>query len=145
MKLSQSEMVFLGGSIAYVAFFTHPPPQFVQSILSTPWGHGAALLGILVIALNVSHLAALFVGIAYILSSNPTLEYFEEKDKKKDPKQDEQPKSGAPEPDIKGLAGKIMAIQGKDVLKAPPASSVPKPASPESSSKTEHYSNFQSY
>jgi hypothetical protein len=142
MKLSQSEMIFLGGSIAYVAFFTHPPPQFVQQVLSTPWGHGAALLGILVIALNVSHLAALFVGIAYILSSNPTIEYFEEK--KKDPKEDEQPKSGAPEPDIKGLAGKIMAMQGKDVSKPPPASAVPKPASPDSS-KTEHYSNFQGY
>jgi len=144
MKLTQLEMVFLGGSIAYVAFFTHPPPQFVQYVLSTPWGHAMCLLGILVVALRVSHLAALFVGIAYILSSNPSLEYFEEKDKKKEePK--EQPKSGAPEPDLKGLAGKIMAMQGKDVVKPPMASAVPKPASPESSSKTEHYSNFQSY
>ena len=95
MKLTQVEMIFIGGSIAYVAFFTHPPPQFVQNVLSTPWGHGASLLGILVVALNVSHLAALFVGIAYILSSNTTIEYFEEKKEK----EKEQPKSGAPEPD----------------------------------------------
>lgn len=139
MKLTQVEMVFLGGSIAYVAFFTHPPPQFVQQVLSTPWGHGAALLAILVVALNVSHLAALFVGIAYILSSNPTLEYFEEK------KEKEQPKSGAPEPDLKGLAGKIMAMQGKEVTKPPMPSSVPKPASPDTKDKTEHYSNFSAY
>lgn len=144
MKLTQLEMIILGGSIAYVAFFTHPPPQFVQHILSTPWGHAVCLLGILVVALNVSHLAALFVGIAYILSSNPSLEYFEEKKEKKE-EHKEQPKSGAPEPDLKGLAGKIMAMQGKDVVKPPMPSAVPKPASPESSSKTEHYSNFQSY
>lgn len=141
MKLSQLEMIFLGGSIAYVAFFTHPPPQFVQHILSSPWGHAVCLLGVLVVALRVSYLAALFVGIAYILSSNPTLEYFEEK---KEKEEKEQPKSGAPEPDLKGLAGKIMAMQGKDVTKPPMPAAVPKPASPDSS-KTEHYSNFSAY
>lgn len=141
MKISPSEMVFLVGHIAYVAFFTHPPPVFVQYILSTPWGHGAALLLILVVAIQVSHLAAMFVGIAYILSSNPTLEYFEEKVKKEETK--EQPKSGAPESDIKGLAGKIMAMQGKDVTKPPLPSTLPKPASPEK--KEEHFSTFESY
>lgn len=141
MKLSQLEMIFLGGSIAYVAFFTHPPPQFVQHILSSPWGHAVCLLGILVVAVRVSHLAALFVGIAYVLSSNPTLEYFEEK--KETEKEKEQPKSGAPEPDLKGLAGKIMAMRGKDVTKPPMPAAVPKPASPEK--KEEHYSNFSSY
>jgi hypothetical protein len=141
MKLSQVEMVFLGGSIVYVAFFTHPPPRFVQSVLSTPWGHAAALLALLVVALKVSHLAALFAGIAYILSSNPTLEYFEEK--KEEKKEESQPKSGAPEPDLKGLAGKIMAMQGKDATKPPMPSAVPKPASAEK--KEEHYSNFQAY
>lgn len=142
MKLSQVEIVFLGGAIVYVAFFTHPPPSFVQYVLSTPWGHAATLLGLLVVALQVSHLAALFVGIAYILSSNPTLEYFEEKKKEKEePK--EQPKSGAPEPDLKGLAGKIMAMQGKDMTKPPMPSAVPKPASAEK--KEEHYSNFNAY
>ena len=141
MKLSQVEMVFLGGSIVYVAFFTHPPPAFVQYVLSTPWGHAASLLGLLVVALQVSHLAALFVGIAYILSSNPTLEYFEEK--KKEEKEESQPKSGAPEPDLKGLAGKIMAMQGKDMTKPPMPSAVPKPASAEK--KEEHYSNFNAY
>lgn len=134
-------MIFLGGSIVYVAFFTHPPPGFVQYVLSTPWGHAASLLAILAIALQVSHLAALFVGIAYILSSNPTLEYFE--DKKKETKEEPQPKSGAPEPDLKGLAGKIMAMQGKDIVKPPMPSSVPKPASPEK--KEEHFSTFESY
>lgn len=142
MKLSQVEMVFLGGAIVYVAFFTHPPPVFVQSVLSTPWGHALALLGLLVVALKVSHLAALFVGIAYVLSSNPTLEYFEEK-KKEEKEEEPQPKSGAPEPDLKGLAGKIMAMQGKDMTKPPMPSAVPKPASPEK--KEEHYSNFNAY
>jgi len=141
MKLSQLELVFLGGSIVYVAFFTHPPPRFVQFVLGTPWGHALCLLGLLVVALKVSHLAALFVGIAYILSSNPTLEYFEEK--KEEKKEEPQPKSGAPEPDLKGLAGKIMAMQGKDATKPPMPSAVPKPASPEK--KEEHYSNFQAY
>jgi len=68
---------------------------------------------------------------------------------KKDPKkkegkkeEKEQPSSGAPEPDIKGALGKIMAMQGKDVTKPPPPVNVPKPSTPSNVNKTEHFSAF---
>jgi hypothetical protein len=134
MKLSNLEYVFLSSTIVYIAFFTHPPPLFIQRVLSSPWGHTLALLGVLVVALKVSNLAGMFVGIAYLLSSNPTLEYFEDpkKNKKddKDSKQDEQPKSGAPEvkTELKGMAGKILSQMGKDVKSPPPQISHPKPS-----------------
>lgn len=142
MKLSQTEMVLLGSVVVYVAFFTHPPPQFVQTVLASPWGHAVALLGVLFVSLKVSNLAGLFLGIAYLLSANPTLEYFEEPHKKdkKDKKEDKQPESGAPKPDIKGALGKLMAMQGKDVTAPPPQVSQPKPGSP--SKTTEHFSAF---
>lgn len=127
MKLSQLEYVVLGSVIVYVAFFTHPPPKFIQSVLSSPWGHTLMLLAVLGVSLKVSYLAGMFVGIAYILSCNPTLEYFEEKKDKKEEK--EQPKSGASEPktELKGMAGKILSQMGKDVTKAPLPTIHPKP------------------
>jgi hypothetical protein len=139
MKLTQMEIIFLCGTIIYVSFFTHPPPKFIQDILRTPWGHGGSLLLILIVALQVSQLSAIFLGIAYILSSNPTLEYFEEKEKEKE-KEKEQPNSGAPKSELKGLAGKILAGQGKDITTAPLPTQQPKPSSPEP--KTEHFSSF---
>jgi uncharacterized membrane protein YuzA (DUF378 family) len=130
MKLSQVDYVVLGLTILYVAFFTHPPPPFIQSILSTPWGHIACLVGIVFVSMKVSTLAGMFVGIAYLLSCNPTLEYFEEKKDKKEEK--EQPKSGAPDVkmELKGMAGKILSQMGKDVKSPPPSTSKPKPAEP---------------
>jgi hypothetical protein len=131
MKLTQVDYVVLGSVILYVAFFTHPPPAIVKSILSTPWGHIAFLVGIVVVSMKVSTLAGMFVGIAYLLSSNPTLEYFEEK-KKEEKEEKEQPSSGAPDAktELKGAAGKILSQMGKDVKSPPPSTTKPKPAEP---------------
>ena len=140
MKLSQTEIVLLGATVVYVAFFTHPPPRFVQSVLASPWGHAVALMGVLFVCLKVSNLAGMFVGIAYLLSANPTLEYFEEPEKKEKKEEKKQPDSGAAKPDIKGALGKLMAMQGKDVTVPPPQISQPKPGSP--SKTVEHFSAF---
>lgn len=131
MKLTQVDYVVLASVILYVAFFTHPPPAIVKSILSTPWGHIASLVGVVLVSMKVSTLAGMFVGIAYLLSSNPTLEYFEEK-KKEDKEEKEQPSSGAPDvkTELKGAAGKILSQMGKDVKSPPPSTSKPKPAEP---------------
>lgn len=133
MKLSQLEYVVLGLVIVYVSFFTHPPPLFIQNVLASPWGHTLALLGVLLVSLKISNLAGMFTGIAYLLSTNTTLEYFEDPKKhKKDHKEskDEQPKSGAPEvkTELKGMAGKILSQMGKDVKSPPPQTSHPKPS-----------------
>jgi hypothetical protein len=142
MKLSQTEIVLLGTVVVYVAFFTHPPPEFVRSLLSSPWGHALSLLAVLFVSLKVSTLSGMFVGIAYLLSANPTLEYFEEPEKKdkKEKKEDKQPDSGAGKPDIKGALGKLMTMQGKDVTVPPPQVSQPKPGTP--SKATEHFAAF---
>ena len=142
MKFTEVEYVALGAIILYVAFFTHPPPAFVQHLLSTPFGHMGMLLAIVFVCMKLNLVVGLLLGIAYLLSANPTLEYFDDPKKKKEEKKEEkpQPTSGAPEPDIKGALGKLMAMQGKDVTKAPPPVNVPKPTVPPKT--TEHFAPF---
>ena len=143
MKFSQSEYLIIGIIILYVAFFTHPPPQFIQRLLANPFGHIGMLLLLVYVSTRFNLVVCLLLGLAYLLSSNPTLEYFEDPKKKEDKKEEkEQPSSGAPEPDIKGALGKIMAMQGKDVTKPPPPVNVPKPSTPSNVNKTEHFSAF---
>ena len=145
MKFSQVEYGMIGAIILYVAFFTHPPPQFVQQLFSNPFGHIGMLLLIVYVCTKFNLVVGLLLGVAYLLSANPTLEYFEDPKKKKeeDKKKVEekpQPSSGAPEPDIKGALGKLMAMQGKDVTKPPPPVNVPKATPPPKT--TEHFAPF---
>jgi len=143
MKFSQAEYLIIGIIILYVAFFTHPPPQFIKSVFSTPFGHIGMLLLLVYVSTRFNLVVCLLLGLAYLLSSNPTLEYFEDPKKKEEKKEEkEQPSSGAPEPDIKGALGKLMAMQGKDVTKPPPPVNVPKPPTPSNVNKTEHFSAF---
>jgi len=143
MKFSQAEYLIIGIIILYVAFFTHPPPQFIKSVFSTPFGHIGMLLLLVYVSTRFNLVVCLLLGLAYLLSSNPTLEYFEDPKKKEEKKEEkEQPSSGAPEPDIKGALGKLMAMQGKDVTKPPPPVNVPKPSTPSNVNKTEHFSAF---
>ena len=114
MKFSQSEYLIIGIIILYVAFFTHPPPQFIQRLFANPFGHIGMLLLLVYVSTRFNLVVCLLLGLAYLLSSNPTLEYFEDPKKKEDKKEEkEQPSSGAPEPDIKGALGKIMAMLTK--------------------------------
>ena len=135
MKLNPEYLV-VAALIAYTAFFTHPPPYFVSQVLSNPVGQVLVLVGI-VLAATMSRLVALFLGIAFLVSSNPALEHMENK------KEKEQPKSGAPKPDMaqigklasmlsgKGLmAGKSEKLpqeKGKDVQAPPPPTTTVKP------------------
>jgi hypothetical protein len=131
MKLNQIEMISVGALIVYVAFFTHPPPRFVSAVLEHPVGQALVLSGILYVSLKKSLAVGLFLAIAYLTSSFPTLEYLDEKDQKPKKKEEEQPSSGAPKVDMKtvgklasilaGPGGKLPTEKGKDV-KEPPAS-----------------------
>lgn len=144
MKFTEVEYGMLGAIILYVAFFTHPPPQFVQQLLSSPFGHIGMLLAIVFVCTKFNLVVGLLLGVAYLLSANPTLEYFEDPKKKKEEKKKEetpQPDSGAPKPDLKGALGKLMAMQGKDVTSPPPQVNVPKPTLP-TLKATEHFAPF---
>jgi len=155
MKLSQIELGSIAGLVLYVAFFTHPPPSFVRSVLSHPVGQVLALLGILYVTSQKSVAIGLFLAIAYVTSSFNVLEYLDEKEQK--PTEKEQPKSGAPKPDLKSIGkladmmkgmnmppnkgGKLTAEAGKSVTTPPPPG--PTPPKPHSDPKvTEKFSLF---
>lgn len=145
MKL-ELEHLGIGAIIVYVAFFTNPPPQIVSSLLSSPLGHVAVLGLILYVFMNKLELLALLLAIALIVSDSKRYEFLDEKEQK--PKEKEQPKSGAPKPEIAGklaglLSGKNGILKqeaGKSVTKPPPQKAHPKPhADPK---VTEKFSDF---
>ena len=143
------ELVVMGAIIAYVAFFTRPPPRFVQSILSSPVGQVLVLVGV-VFAFMKNQPIGLLLGVAYLTSSYPVLEYLDAAEQKPDPpKEKEQPKSGAPMPDMAeigklasmlGKSGMIPQEKGKDVKSPPPPTQTVKPHV--DSKVTEKYMNF---
>ena len=108
MKLSSMELGGVALLIVYVAFFTHPPPSVVSSLLSTPIGHGVVLLAILYLVMYPSIILGLFLGIAYVMSSTSTLEYLDPKEQK----------PSAPQPKANGIppaaiSGMLAAMTGK--------------------------------
>jgi hypothetical protein len=150
MKLSAFELGGIGLLIVYVAFFTHPPPALVTSLLSTPVGHGVVLLLVLYLAVYHSMILGLFLGIAYIMSSSNTIEYLDAKEQSLPKKEKPQPKaSGIPPAAITGMLSamtgkkkgdtRIPQTQGKDDTTKPTLHTPPKPAAPE---KIENFSVF---
>ena len=135
------EYVIMAAIIAYIAFFTHPPPRFIAVKLASPVGQVVALLVVVAVFMK-SPPIGLLLGVAYLVSSYPVLEYLDATDQSPTPK--EQPKSGAPKPDMKdvvskmlagkgamtgkpGAGGKLVQEQGKSETKAPVPTAVPKP------------------
>ena len=108
MKITPEYLV-VAGLIAYIAFFTHPPPQFVSLVLKSPVGQVLALLGV-VAAFMKSPPIGLLLGVAYLMSSHPTLEHLDAAEQ--GPKK-EQPKSGAPKIDTKDLGKLAGMLSGK--------------------------------
>jgi hypothetical protein len=138
MKLSQTELVVVGLLIAYVAFFSHPPPAHIRDFLSSPVGHAVFLLGIVYVTVYKSLIIGVFMGIAYVMTAATTTEYLKE-DEQKEEKDAKVPAStGAPDPSasLKDLLGKLekgdtvahKAVAGKSTTTPPPATSVPTPA-----------------
>lgn len=148
MKLSSIELGGVAALIVYIAFFSHPPPSVVATLLSTPIGHGIVLLGILYTAVYQSKILALFLGIAYTMSSSKTLEYLDPKEQKPTPPQ---PKAnGIPPAAISGMLAAMTGKKKGDVRlpqshgkAAHPAKPVapthPKPSPP---AKVENFSSF---
>lgn len=138
MKLSQTELVVVGLLIAYIAFFSHPPPSHIRDFLSSPVGHAVFLLGIVYLTVYKSLIIGIFAGIAYVMTAANTTEYLDEKEQK--PKAAAPAAPGLSTSSLKDILGKLEkgdtvahgAVAGKTVTAPPPATSTPKPASDKS-------------
>lgn len=148
MKLSQMELVGVGVLIVYTAFFTHPPPSLVSSLLSSPVGHGVVLLGILYLFMCHSTILGIFLSIAYVMTSTTTLEYLDPKEQK--PKAPAQPTAnGIPPAAVSGMLAamsskkkgdvRVPQSHGKASHVKPPAPTHAKPAAP---TKVENFTPF---
>lgn len=145
MKLSTTELQVVGAIILYIAFFTHPPPRHLQDFLSSPVGHGIALVGILYVVVYQSAVVGIFLALAYVMTATSVTEYLDPKEQT--PKTEEQPKSsGVPPPAIKGVLADALKKGGRMEQKAgksettKPVSKTP-PA-PKSSTTVEHFASF---
>ena len=132
MKLSRTELVAVILLIAYVAFFTHPPPAFVKILLSSPVGHIIALLGVLYVTVRQSLVVGVFMGIAYLMTGTGVTEYYTE------------PKPAEEKPDIAAMLKSLQskdklekgdtvahkAVAGKSETAPPPSKSIPDPSPP---------------
>ena len=138
MKITPQYLA-IAGIIVYIAFFTHPPPKFVSQVLASPVGQVIVLLGV-VAAFMKSQPIGLLLGVAYLVSSFPVLEYLDASEQKATPPEKaEQPTSGAPKPSmkeigelasiLKGVGGKLPQEKGKDVKAPPPSTTQVKPHS----------------
>jgi hypothetical protein len=142
MKLTPQHIA-IAGLIAYIAFFTHPPPKFVSTILASPVGNVLVLLGVVGVFMK-SQAVGLLCGVAYLVSTQTVFEHLDASEQgPKKPEAKAQPKSGAPKPDMaqigklasmlsgKGLmAGKSEKLpqeKGKDVQAPPPPTTTVKP------------------
>jgi hypothetical protein len=128
MKLP--ELALLAGIIIYIAFFTHPPPRFVSMVLENPIGQLLVLAGVVFVATKHA-LVALFLGIAFLMSSYPNYEYMDnpkkdKKDDKKDEKVPDMAQIGKLAQMLGGKNGKLPQEKGKDVKSPPPSTNTVK-------------------
>jgi hypothetical protein len=156
MKIAQTELIVVAGVILYIAFFAHPVPTAVSTLLSSPVGHIIVLGGIVYTVVYHSVIMGIFFGIAYIMSTSSSFEYLDEKEQKPShasshakPKQPPTPTStGVPPPAISGLLNSLMKNKGNGRLPqttgkavtTKPTSTVP--PKPKLSSNIENFMNF---
>jgi len=138
MKLSSPEVISVVIIIGYIAFFTRPAPQPLTFLLSSPVGHGLALIGIMYVTAYQSLIVGVFLGLAYVMSVKRVTEYMDEEDQKPTPPA--QPKSeGVPPPVMKGVLGRLPSKTGKSVTEKPKSTTAPKSAA---SKQVEHFASF---
>jgi hypothetical protein len=143
MKLSQTELVVVGLLIAYIAFFSHPPPAHIRDFLSSPVGHAVFLLGIVYLTVYKSLIIGIFAGIAYVMTAATTTEYLDAKEQK--PKVATPPATAASTASLKDILGKLekgdtlahTAVAGKSATTPPPPTAAPVAAhGPSTTTKT---------
>ena len=130
MRFTQGEILAIVGVILYVAFFTHPPPMFIVNIVNNPIGQAISLLAILYVSMRISHVVALLLAVAFLVSVNPVLEYLDEKEQKPAQKK----AAAVPAPPVEDILAKLMKgnrmpqKSGKDVEKKTTSPILPKPS-----------------
>jgi len=147
MKIGKVELIVVAGVIVYVAFFAHPPPTIVSTVLSNPFGQVAILGAIVYTVVYHSPIIGIFLAIAYIMSTGAVFEYLDKDEQK--PKEKAPPKStGVPPPAVTGLLNSLMKkkgdtrlpqTNGNSVKTKPTAVVAPKP---KPSPKIENFMNF---
>lgn len=158
MRLTQVELGVVGLIIAYIAFFTHPPPSHLADFLSTPVGKIIALVGVLYVTVYQSLVVGVFLAIAYIMSAGSMTEYLDPTEQTPKKEEPAQPTSkGVPPPEIKSALASLLkaqtgpafkgdnrlstTAQKKGVASAPaPKSAAPPKASPPKA--VEHFASF---
>jgi hypothetical protein len=112
MRLTQVELGVVVLIIAYIAFFTHPPPSHLADFLSTPVGKIIALVGILYVTVYQSLIVGVFLAIAYIMSAGVMTEYLDPKEQTPTKEEPAQPTSkGVPPPDMKNVLSTLLKAQ----------------------------------
>jgi len=107
MKLTSAELVLTGLLIVYIAFFTHPAPEHLTNLLSSPVGHALALTGILYVTVYHSLIVGIFLGISYLMTAQQVTEYMENPaPKKEEPAQPSS--SGVHPPAVQGAIAALM-------------------------------------
>jgi hypothetical protein len=143
MKLSSPEVISVVIIIAYIAFFTRPPPYPLTFLLSNPVGHGLALLGIMYVTAYRSLIVGVFLGLAYIMTVKRVTEYLDEEDQTPTPTPKvaaPQPMAeGVPKPAIKGVVGRLPSKAGSAVTEKPKAMKAPSGMAPK---RVEHFASF---
>jgi hypothetical protein len=118
MRITPIELGLTALIIGYVAFYTHPVPQFVSMVLSSPVGSIGALVFILLVTVYKSQLVGIFLAIAYLVSVGQVTEYLDPKEQKAEPEAKPQPKSNGVSPaDAKGVLKALTSNLGKPAFK----------------------------
>ena len=139
MKLTQGEILAVVGVVLYVAFFSHPPPTFIANLVNNPIGQALSLLAIVYVSMRISHVIALLLAIAFLISANPALEYLDEKEQTPAQKK----AKAVPAPPVTDILQKLMKGDrlpqkaGKDGGKPTTSHVPPKPATGK-----EHFASF---
>jgi hypothetical protein len=98
MRVSTPELGLVALIIGYVAFFTHPVPHQLKSLLSSPVGIVIALVGIFAVTVYKSLIVGVFLAIAFIMSVGGITEYLDPKEQT--PSTPDQPKSAGVHPPV---------------------------------------------
>ena len=149
MKITPEYLV-MASIIVYIAFFTHPPPLFIALMLKSPVGQGIALVLVLLTFMRNQPIGML-LGVAYLVSSYPVLEYLDATEQ--GPAKKQPTSAGVPTPQVKdmkeltelmkmipGKGEKIPQGKGKDETKPPPETNQVKPS--DTGKVTEKFSSF---
>jgi hypothetical protein len=139
MKLSSPEVISVVITIAYIAFFTRPPPYPLTFLLSSPVGHGLALLGIMYVTAYQSLIVGIFLGLAYIMTVKHVTEYLDENEQTPMPPPPQPKSEGVPTPVMKSVVGRLPSKAGKSVTEKPKDTSAPKAAAHK---QVEHFASF---